>query len=78
LGRKYVDVVELRKLFRRERLRRTEGHVTGVVDHHIEAPIVGDDFRDTGLRGLIGGDIEFDGPEIDAVVGSIARDLGDL
>ena len=48
------------------------------MDHDIEAPIVGDDFRDTGLSGLIGGDIEFDGAEIDAVIGSIARDLGDL
>jgi hypothetical protein len=52
--------------------------VAGVVDHHIETPIVGNDFCDSGRGGFIGGDVEFDGPEIDAVLGGVTHDLGDL
>jgi hypothetical protein len=78
LGRKHIDVVELRKLFRRKGFGRAERHVAGIVDHHVEAPVVGDDFRDTGVGGLVGADVELDGPEIDTVLLGVARGLGDL
>jgi hypothetical protein len=48
------------------------------VNHDVEAPSVGDDPGDSGFRGLVGGDVKLDRPEIDAVAGGIARDLRDF
>jgi len=78
LGRKHIDVEQLRKLLRRERFRRTERHVAGIVDHDVEASVVGDDLRDAGFGGFVRGDVEFDGPEVDAVLAGIACDFCDL
>lgn len=78
LSREHVDVVELRELLGGKGFRRAERHVTGVVDHDVEAPVLGDDFRDAGVHGFFGSDVEFDGPEIDRALFGVACGLGDL
>jgi hypothetical protein len=47
----HVDVVELRKLLRRERLSGPEHHVPGVVHDHVEAAVRRDDRRNAGVDG---------------------------
>jgi hypothetical protein len=49
--------------------------VAGIVDHHVETPVVGDDFGDAGSGGLVGGDVKLDGPEIDIALFGIAAAL---
>jgi hypothetical protein len=46
LGAEDIDVVQFRELFGRECLCRPEHHVTGIVDHDIETPLLGNDFCD--------------------------------
>lgn len=52
--------------------------MAGIVDHDVEPAILGDDLGDAGLYGFVGRDIQLDGPEVDASLGSIARNFGDL
>jgi hypothetical protein len=48
------------------------------MDHDVEMAVVGDDFGDARFRRSVGRDVEFDGSEIDVVLGGVARDFGDL
>jgi hypothetical protein len=78
LGAEHVDVVELRELFRRERFRRSERHVTGVVNHDIETSLLGHDLADGRIGRLLRADIEFDGTQIDVVIAGVFFDIGGL
>jgi hypothetical protein len=49
LRAQYVDVIELSKLFRREGFRRSEHHVAGIMDQHIDPPLLGDHFPDRSV-----------------------------
>src|SRR5687767_3885483 len=73
-----VDVIELGELLRRKGLRRTQRHVTGVVDHHVDTAGLRNDRRDPVFDRLRWGDIELHRPEIDAMLSRIARGLRDL
>jgi hypothetical protein len=48
----HIDVVELRELFGREGLSWTENHMTGVVNHYVEAARFTDNLTDGLLHGL--------------------------
>lgn len=73
-----VDVIELGELLRRKGFRGTKRHVTGVVDHHVNAACLRMDRRDTAFDRLRRRDIELHGPEIDAMFGRIKGDLRDV
>lgn len=52
--------------------------MAGIVDQDVEPAILGDDPDDAGLHGFAGRDIQLDDPEVDALLGGIARNFGDL
>jgi hypothetical protein len=52
--------------------------VTCIVNHDVKSARISNDLRHAGLDRLAGSNVEFDGPEIDDVLGGIARDLRDL
>src|SRR5712671_2078315 len=78
LGAEDIDVVEFRELFGREGFRRPEHHVTGIVDHHIEASLLGHHSCDRSVDRLLRADVELDGAKIDAVISGEFFDIGDL
>ncbi len=78
LGAEDVDVVEFRELLGREGLRRPEHHMTRVVHHDIETSLLGDDPGDGRIDQFLRADVEFDGPQIDAVIPGEFFDIGGL
>ncbi len=62
-----VHVVLLGKLLGRERLGRAKHHVSGVMDHHIDAAAFRDDLIGGGVGGWFRLYVEFDRAQIDAV-----------
>src|SRR5258707_2897418 len=78
LGAEDIDVVEFRELFGREGFRRPEHHVTRVVDHHIETPLLGYHSCDRSVDRLLRADVELDGAEIDIIISGEFFDIGDL
>src|SRR5690606_4632190 len=71
-------VVQLRELLGRERLGRTDHHVAGVVDHHVDAAVLGLDGGDRPLDGLLGAHVELHRPQVHAVLGGVRRGSLDL
>jgi hypothetical protein len=51
--------------------------MAGIVNHDVEATVVGDNFVNASFRRGIRGDVQFDGPEIDVVLGGVPCDYGD-
>jgi hypothetical protein len=52
--------------------------VAGVVDDHVQSAVVCDDPGDPGLDRGVAGDVQFDGAQVDRLLGRVAGDLGDL
>ena len=71
LRAQHVDVVELGKLFRSERLGRAERHVAGVMNDHVQPAALGNDLRDACLARCLGRDIQLDRAQIHAVFGGV-------
>jgi hypothetical protein len=78
LSAEHIDVVELGELLRREGFGRAERHVACIVNHDVKSARISNDLRNAGLDRLAGSNVELDGPEIDAVLEGIARNLRDL
>jgi hypothetical protein len=66
-----VNVIELGELLRSECLGRSEDHVAGIVNYHVQHPVLGDDFLDRRVAGFLRRDIQLDGTEIDPVLGRV-------
>ena len=77
VGGQDVDVVEFGKLLRREGFGGTEGHMACIVDDDVETAGIRDDFSDPFLDGGIGGDVKFDGAQIDTVLSGKRCRIGD-
>ena len=45
-----IDVVEFGKLFRCECFCWTKDHMSGIMDHNIQPPVVGDDLLDRRIH----------------------------
>jgi hypothetical protein len=78
LSAEHIDVEELGELLGRECFRRTERHVSGIVDYDVEATRICDDLGNARLHRFSGRDIEFDGSQIDPVLGGVMFSLGHL
>jgi len=52
--------------------------VACIVNHDVKSARISNDLRDAGFDRHAGSNVELDGPEIDAVLGGIARNLCDL
>jgi hypothetical protein len=77
LGGYDVDVVERRDLLGRECLGRTEHHVAGVVDHDVQAAVVGDDARNRGVDRKLVLDVQFDAADVDVLAAGEVGQGGD-
>src|SRR6267143_6767702 len=56
-----VDVIQLRELFGRESFGWTKNHVSGIVNDHVEATVLGNDLLDGCVTGFLRRNVEFDG-----------------
>ena len=52
--------------------------MAGVVHEDVDAPLVGEDRLDGGVDGVLGGDVELDGAEVDSALRRVALGLGGL
>ena len=76
LSAKHIHVVELCELFGREGFSGTEHHVTSVVNHNVNAPLVFHDLVDRRIDRFLRRDIQFNCAQIDAVLfGKLLRSL---
>jgi hypothetical protein len=67
LGAQHVDVIEFGILFRRKSFGRTEHHVAGIVDQHIDPPLFGDHLLDGSVDRVLGLHVEFECAQVDVV-----------
>src|SRR5439155_1306148 len=63
-----VDVIQLSELFGRERFGRTKNHVSGVVNDHVEATVLGNDLLDGCVTRFLRRNVQFDGTQVDIVI----------
>ena len=68
MGAEHVDIVEFGQLLRRERFRRSEHHVPGIVHENIEPALFGDDLADRRFDGLFRRHIQFNGTQVNVIV----------
>jgi hypothetical protein len=78
LGAEHVDVVELGELLRCEGLRGAEHHVPGIVHDHVDAAVLGDDFRDAGVDRRLRVHVELERAQVDAVLLGVGFEIGHL
>src|SRR6185437_5136125 len=63
-----VDIIQLSELFGRESFGRTKNHVSGVVNDHVEATVLGNDLLDGCVTRFLRRNVQFDGTQVDIVV----------
>jgi hypothetical protein len=68
LGAEHVDVVEFSQLLRRERFRRSEDHVPGIVHEDIEPALFGDNLADRRFDGFLRRHVQFNGTQVNLIV----------
>ena len=68
LGAEHVDVVEFGQLLRRERFRRSEHHMPGIVHENIEPALFGDNLADRRFDGLFRRHVQFNGTQVNLIV----------
>jgi len=68
LGAEHVDVVEFSQLLRRERFRRSEHHVPGIVHEDIEPALFGDNLADRRFDGFLRRHVQFNGTQVNVIV----------
>jgi len=68
LGAEHVDVVEFSQLLRRERFRRSEHHVPGIVHENIEPALFGDNLADRRFDGFLRRHVQFNGTQVNLIV----------
>src|SRR6202047_5552451 len=64
LGAEHVDVVEFSQLLRRERFRRSEDHVPGIVHEDIEPALFGNNLADRRFDGFLRKHVQFNGTQV--------------
>ena len=69
LGSQDVHVVKVRELFGGESFRRAEHHVAGIVDQDIQTAFGVEDGLEGRVRRGLRGHVEFDGAQIDLMLG---------
>ena len=78
LRAQHIDVVLLGQLFGRETLGGAVDHVAGVVNDDVNPASGRHDRRDRGRHGRLTGDVQFDRPDVDAMLPRKRFDVGGL
>ncbi len=68
LGAEHVDVVEFGQLLRRERFRRPEHHMPGIVHENIEPALFGDNLADRRFDGPFRRHVQFNRTQVNLIV----------